>query len=56
MKIPIVRLLVLLLLTIPAAACDLVAGIFKGGVVIGLILAIIIVVVLARLFGGRGKA
>jgi len=46
----------ILLLSISLAACDLAQGIFKGGFIIGLLVAIVIIALLVKLFGGRGKA
>ena len=50
------RLFLILLLTGPLAACDLAQGIFKGGLIIGILVAVIIIAIVMKLFGGRGKA
>lgn len=44
------------LLALTAAGCDLAQGIFKGGFIIGIIVAVVIVGILIKLFSGRGGA
>lgn len=47
---------VLLLMTVTLGGCGLVAGVFKGGLIIGLIIAVVVIGLLMKLLGGRGKA
>lgn len=44
------------LLCVATAGCGLAAGIFKGGFIIGLIIAIVVIGLLVKLFSGRGGA
>jgi hypothetical protein len=48
------RILVVLLLAVTLTGCAAIAGIFKAGFWVGVIIAVIIVVVLFALFGRRG--
>lgn len=48
--LPILSICILL------AACDLAQGIFQGGFIIGLIVAVIVIGLLFKVFRGRGKA
>lgn len=48
------RLLLVLLLAVTMAGCAAVAGIFKAGFWVGIIIAVIVVVALFALFGRRG--
>jgi hypothetical protein len=50
----VVRLLLVVLLATTAAGCAAVAGIFKAGFWVGIIIAVIVVVGLFALFGRRG--
>ena len=45
-----------LLISLSLAACDLAQGIFKGGFIIGLLVAIVVIAIIVKLFTGRGKA
>jgi len=45
-----------LLLSMALAACDLAQGIFKGGFLIGLLVAIVVIALIVKIFSGRGKA
>lgn len=47
------RVMLVVLLSVPAAGCSLAAGIFKAGVWVGLLLAIVLVVGVMMLFRGR---
>ena len=49
-------LLTVFLLCLVSAGCGLAAGIFKGGFIIGLIIAIVVIGLLVKLFSGRGGA
>lgn len=49
-------LFVVFALAMLTAGCGLAAGIFKGGFIIGLIIAIIVIGLLIKMFGGRGGA
>jgi hypothetical protein len=48
------RILLVLLLAVTLTGCAAVAGIFKAGLWVGIIIAVIIVVALFALFGRRG--
>ena len=48
------RILFVLLLTVTLTSCAAIAGIFKAGFWVGIIIAVIIVVALFGLFGRRG--
>ena len=48
------RLSLLLLLALTTAGCEVVGGIFKAGVWVGVIIAVIVVGGLLMLFRGRG--
>jgi hypothetical protein len=48
------RILFVLLLTVTLTSCAAVAGIFKAGFWVGIVLAVIVVVALFALFGRRG--
>ena len=50
----ICRLFLVLLISLPIAACDLIGGIFKGGLIFGIIIAVILIAIVMKLFGGRG--
>lgn len=49
----ILRLFLLLLVTLPVGACELVGDIFQGGLILGIIIAVIVIGLLMKLFGGR---
>jgi hypothetical protein len=51
---PFVRILLVMLVAVTLAGCTVIGGIFKAGVWVGVIIAIIVVVVLFALFGRRG--
>jgi hypothetical protein len=53
-KSMLLRLYTILLLAVATAGCEVVGGIFKAGVWVGVILAIIVVGGLLMLFRGRG--
>jgi hypothetical protein len=48
------RALVVILLTITVSGCAAIAGIFKAGFWVGVVIAVIVVVLLFALFGRRG--
>jgi hypothetical protein len=48
------RILFVLVLAVTLASCSAIAGIFKAGFWVGIVLAVIIVVALFALFGRRG--
>jgi len=50
----VARILFVLLFAVTLAGCSAIAGIFKAGFWVGIIIAVIIVVVLFALFGRRG--
>jgi hypothetical protein len=50
----VARILLVLLLAVTLAGCSAIAGIFKAGFWVGIVLAVIIVVALFALFGRRG--
>jgi hypothetical protein len=50
----VARILVVLLLAVTLAGCSAIAGIFKAGFWVGIIIAVVIVVALFALFGRRG--
>ena len=47
----VVRLLLVILLAVTVAGCSAIAGIFKAGVWVGVIVAVVVVVGLFALFG-----
>lgn len=49
----VLRIVLLLLLTVPVAGCDLIGGIFKGGLILGIIIAVIVIALLMKVFGRR---
>jgi hypothetical protein len=50
----LIRLYTVLLLALASAGCEVVGGIFKAGVWVGVIVAVIVVGGLLMLFRGRG--
>jgi len=50
----LLRALVVVLLTITISGCAAVAGIFKAGFWVGIVIAVIVVVLVFALFGRRG--
>jgi membrane-bound ClpP family serine protease len=50
----LLRALVVILLTITISGCAAVAGIFKAGFWVGIVIAVIVVVLLFAMFGRRG--
>jgi hypothetical protein len=50
----VARILVVLLVAMTLTGCAAVAGIFKAGFWVGIIIAVIVVVALFALFGRRG--
>jgi len=50
----LLRALVIVLLTITVAGCAAVAGIFKAGFWVGIVIAVIVVVLLFAVFGRKG--
>jgi hypothetical protein len=48
------RALVVVLLTVTMSACAAIAGIFKAGFWVGVVVAVIIVVLLFAIFGRKG--
>jgi hypothetical protein len=48
------RILFVLLLAVTVTGCAAIAGIFKAGFWVGIVLAVIVVVALFALFGRRG--
>jgi hypothetical protein len=50
----VARILLVLLVAVTLAGCSAIAGIFKAGFWVGVVLAVIIVVALFALFGRRG--
>ena len=50
----LLRALVVVLLTVTVAGCAAIAGIFKAGVWVGVVIAVIVVVLLFALFGRKG--
>jgi len=50
----LLRALVIVLLTITVSGCAAIAGIFKAGVWVGVVIAVIVVVLLFALFGRKG--
>lgn len=50
----VARLLIVVLLAVTVAGCSAVAGIFKAGFWVGIVIAVIVVVGLFALFGRRG--
>jgi len=50
----LLRVLLVVLVTLPIAGCAAVAGIFKAGFWVGIVIAVIVVVGLFALFGRRG--
>jgi hypothetical protein len=47
------RILLLLLLAVTYSGCAVVGGIFKGGVAVGIFIAVIVAILLFALFGRR---
>ena len=45
-----------LVLSLSLTACDLAQGIFKGGFIVGLLVAIVVITLIVKMFGRRGKA
>jgi hypothetical protein len=54
MKSNKLTLLLLFVLALTTAGCAIAGGIFKGGFIIGLIIAVIVIGLLMKMFGGRG--
>jgi hypothetical protein len=54
MKRNYIDLLLAFVIVLATAGCAVVGGIFKGGFIIGLIVAIIVIGLLVKMFGGRG--
>jgi hypothetical protein len=52
--INLARILLIVLLAITTAGCAAIAGIFKAGFWVGIIIAVIVVVLVFALFGRRG--
>ena len=50
----LLRALLVVLLTVTIAGCAAVAGIFKAGFWVGVVIAVVVVVALFALFGRRG--
>jgi hypothetical protein len=50
----LLRALLVLLLVIPFAGCAAIAGIFKAGVWVGVVIGVVVIVLLFAIFG-RGK-
>ena len=50
----LLRALVIVLLTVTVSGCAAIAGIFKAGVWVGVVIAVIVVVLLFALFGRKG--
>jgi len=50
----LLRALVILLVTVTVCGCAAIAGIFKAGVWVGVVIAVIVVVLLFALFGRKG--
>ena len=50
----LLRALVIVLLAVTVTSCAAVAGIFKAGVWVGVVIAIVVVVLLFALFGRKG--
>ena len=48
------RILLVLLLAVTLSGCAAIAGIFKAGFWVGIIIAVIVVIILFALFGRRG--
>lgn len=48
------RAALMMLVAVTLGGCGLAAGIFKGGFIIGLIIAIVVIGLLVKAFGGRG--
>jgi hypothetical protein len=49
----LLRLFILLLITVPIGACELAGDIFQGGLILGIIIAVIVIALVMKLFGGR---
>ena len=47
-------LLVVAMVSMLTAGCALAGGIFKGGFIIGIIIAVIVLGLIFKMFGGRG--
>jgi hypothetical protein len=50
----LLRALVIVLLTVTVAGCAAVAGIFKAGFWVGIVIAVVVVVLLFAVFGRKG--
>jgi len=50
----LLRALLVVLLTVTVGGCAAIAGIFKAGVWVGVVIAVIVIVLLFALFGRRG--
>jgi hypothetical protein len=50
----LLRALVVVLLTVTLGGCAAVAGIFKAGFWVGIVIAVVVVVLLFAVFGRRG--
>jgi hypothetical protein len=50
----LLRALLVVLLTVTMTGCAAIAGIFKAGMWVGIIIAVIVVVILFALFGRKG--
>jgi hypothetical protein len=50
----LLRALVIVLLTVTVVGCAAVAGIFKAGFWVGIVIAVIVVVLLFAVFGRKG--
>ena len=50
----LLRALVIVLLTVTISGCAAIAGIFKAGFWVGVVIAVIVVVLLFALFGRKG--
>jgi hypothetical protein len=48
------RILLLLLLAVAFSGCAVVGGIFKGGVAVGIFIAVVVIILVFVLFGRRG--
>jgi hypothetical protein len=48
-------LALLVMMTITVSGCEAVAGIFKAGVWVGILIVVVIIIVLIRLFAGGKK-
>ena len=50
----LLRALLVVVLTVTVSGCAAIAGIFKAGVWVGVVIAVIVVVLLFALFGRKG--